>query len=158
MQILLKLNFSGIGDLSRCWLFCLGVSVSQMTSDMFRFSYSQPGPFLKRNTTGTGVTCGAGTAYLSGGPEFTLGFKWCSYCSIFSFLCKVLQIDVCVFVLFLLGIVLSVLRFTASDDPFDIFKLFLANIIQYHFPLQIIVSISLLFLKQRPRYNKCKFP
>jgi hypothetical protein len=52
--------------------------VSQMTSDMFRFSYSQPGPFLtilmtyhrvcnKRNTTG--ATCEAGTAYPSGGPD-----------------------------------------------------------------------------------------
>jgi hypothetical protein len=69
---------NSIGDLSRFWLFCLGVSVSQMTGDMFRFSYSQPGPFLKRNTTG--ATCGAGTVYPSGGPEFTLGFKWSSYC------------------------------------------------------------------------------
>jgi hypothetical protein len=56
--------------------------VSQITSDMFRFSYSQPGPFFKRNTTG--ATCGAGTAYPSGGPEFTLGFKWSSFSSIFS--------------------------------------------------------------------------
>jgi hypothetical protein len=62
--------------------------VSQMTSDMLRFSYSQPDPFLKRNTTG--VICGAGTAYPSGGPEFTLGFKWSSYRSIFSFLCNAL--------------------------------------------------------------------
>ena len=36
--------------------------MSQMTSDMLRFSYSQPDPFLKRNTTG--ATCGAGTATL----------------------------------------------------------------------------------------------
>ena len=41
--------------------------MSQMTSDMLRSSYSQPDPFLKRNTTG--ATCGAGTAYPSGGPD-----------------------------------------------------------------------------------------
>ena len=46
--------------------------------------------------------------------EFTPSFKWGSCCSIFYFLCNVLQI---VFVV-------SVLRFTASDDPFGIFKLF----------------------------------
>ena len=33
----------------------------------------------------TGATSGAGTAYLSGTPEFTPGFQWGSYYSIFSF-------------------------------------------------------------------------
>jgi hypothetical protein len=37
----------------------------------------------------------------------------------------VLLIVVCPFVLFLLVIVLSVIRYTDSDYPFDIFKLFL---------------------------------
>jgi hypothetical protein len=37
----------------------------------------------------------------------------------------VLYIVVCPFVLFLLAIVLSVLRYTDSDCPFGIFKLFL---------------------------------
>jgi len=46
------------------------------------------------------VTCGAGTAYPTMAPEFFL------------------------FVLFLLAIVLSILRFTASDCPFRIFKNF----------------------------------
>ena len=51
------------------------------------------------------------------------------------------QIVVCVFVLFLLTIVLSVLRFLDSDCPFGIFKLFL--------PLQIVIydnymSVSIL--------------
>ena len=42
----------------------------------------------------------------------------------FSFLGNVLKIVVCPFVLFLLAIVLSVLRFTAPDYSFGIFKLF----------------------------------
>ena len=37
-------------------------------------------------------------------------------------------IIVCPFVLFILVIVLSVLRFTASDYPFGIFELFFGNI------------------------------
>ena len=37
-----------------------------------------------------GVTCGAGTAYPYGAPEFTSGFQWDSCCSVFSFLCSVL--------------------------------------------------------------------
>jgi hypothetical protein len=45
--------------------------------------------------------------------------------SIFSFMCNVLKIVVCPFVIFLLTIVLSVLpRYTDSDYPFGIFKLF----------------------------------
>ena len=48
-----------------------------------------------------------------------------SSCSIFSFLCIIWQIIVCPFVLFRLGIVLSViLPFMASDYSFVIFKLF----------------------------------
>ena len=39
----------------------------------------------------------------------------------------ILLIVVCPFVLFLLAIVLSVLRYTVSDWPFGIFKLFLHN-------------------------------
>ena len=45
------------------------------------------------------------------------GFQWCSCYSIFSFVCNVLQIVVCYFVLFLLSIVFSVLRFLDSDYP-----------------------------------------
>ena len=53
------------------------------------------------------------------------GFWWGSCHSIFSFMCSVLQIVVCPFVLFRLTIVLSVLRFTDFDYLFGIFKLFL---------------------------------
>ena len=43
-----------------------------------------------------------------------------------SFICNVLEVVVCPFVLFLLAIVLSVLlRFSDSDYPFIIFELFL---------------------------------
>ena len=50
--------------------------------------------------------------------------QWGSCYSIFGFLCNVLLIVVCPFVHFPLAIVLSVLRFTDSDYPFGIFKLF----------------------------------
>ena len=43
----------------------------------------------------------------------------------------VLLIVVCPFILFLLAIVLSVLRYTDSDCPFGIFKLFLKAINTY---------------------------
>ena len=66
-------------------------------------------------------TSGAGTTYPSGAPEFSWGSRY----SIFSFMCIVLKIVVCPFVLLLLTIVLSVLlRFTDSEYPFGIFKLF----------------------------------
>jgi len=42
----------------------------------------------KSNTTGS--TCGPGTAYSSGEPEFISCFQWGSYCPNFSFLCNVL--------------------------------------------------------------------
>ena len=74
----------------------------------------------------TGATSGAGTAYPSGAPEFITGFQWGSCYSILSFMCNVLLIVVCPFVLFLLVIGFSVLRrYTNSDYPFGIFKLFL---------------------------------
>ena len=75
----------------------------------------------------TGATGGAGTAYPSGTLEFTPGFQWDSCYSIFSFICMFSR---SMFVLFLFAIVLSVLlRFTNSDYPFGIFKLFLINYI-----------------------------
>jgi len=56
---------------------------------------------------------------------FTPDLKWCSCCSTFTFLCNDLSAIVCLFVLFLLAIVLSDPLFMASDYPFGIFKLFL---------------------------------
>jgi len=53
---------------------------------------------------------GAGTAYPSGAPEFTPGSSWGSCYSIFSFICMFCRSFP--FVLFLLAIVLSVLRYT----------------------------------------------
>ena len=73
-----------------------------------------------------GVTSGAGTVHPSGAPEFIPGFQWGSCYSIFGFLCSVLQIVVCSFVLFLFAIVLSVLfSIYYSDYLFGIFNLFL---------------------------------
>jgi hypothetical protein len=64
------------------------ISTSQMTTDWFILSYSQSGPFVACNMSSTmGSTSGAGTAYLSGPHEFTSRFKWCSCCTIVSFLC-----------------------------------------------------------------------
>ena len=87
-----------------------GISVSQMTTDMFHF-------FNQINTTG--ASSGAGTAYPSGARDFTPGFQWGSCYSFCSFMCML-------FVLFLLAIVLSVLlRYTDFHYPFGIFKLLL---------------------------------
>ena len=87
--------------------------------------------FDSRNCNRIGVICRAGTASRPGAPEFTPGFWWGSCYSIFSFLCSVLYIAVCLgfflffCVVFLLVIALSaLLRFTASYYPFGIFKLF----------------------------------
>ena len=63
--------------------------------------------------------------YPSGAPAFSPGLQQGSCYSIFSCMCNVLQIVVCPFVPFLLANVLSDLRFTDSDYPFGIFKLFL---------------------------------
>ena len=75
----------------------------------------------------TGAISVVGTAYPSRAPEFTPGFQWGSCYSIFSFMCNALQIVVCPFVLFLLAIALSVLRYTDSDYTFGFFKLFISN-------------------------------
>jgi len=90
---------------------------------------------IKSNATG--ATNGAGTAYSSRAREFTLGFWW-HLCYSISFLCNLLSTIVCLFVLFHLVIVLSVivlsvfLQFMTSDYPFDIFKLvFILNNVVY---------------------------
>jgi hypothetical protein len=68
-----------------------------------------------------GVTSGEGTAYPSGGPEFTPVFSGVLVTPYFA-LYYILLIVVCPFVLFLLAIVLYVLlRYTDSDYTFGIF-------------------------------------
>ena len=71
-----------------------GISVSQMTTDMFHLSSAIPGPFLVHSyhrvcnqINTTGVTSVAGTAYPTGTSEFTPGFQWDSCYSIFGFVC-----------------------------------------------------------------------
>ena len=53
--------------------------------------------FVSFNSNTASVSGGSGTAYPSGAPEFTPKLRWDSCCSIFSFLCSVLQINVCPF-------------------------------------------------------------
>jgi hypothetical protein len=64
------------------------------------------------------ATCGAGSAYPSGSPEFTCGFQ-CGWCCLifFSFLCFINNI--CPFCLF------SFVHWVICPYPVDIFKLFL---------------------------------
>ena len=70
-----------------------------------------------------GATSGAGTAYPSGAPEFTLVFSGVRVTR--SSVLYVCFVGHCLsFCTFLLAIVLSVLRFTDFDYPFGIFKLF----------------------------------
>ena len=70
----------------------------------------------------TGATSGGETAYPAGAPELTPAIRvlldLLVFCVVF---CRSL------FVLFLLVIVLSVLRFTYSDYSFDIFKILYVN-------------------------------
>ena len=99
----------------------------------------------------------AETTYPSGAPEFTPGFWRGSSYSVFSFMgmcCRSLFVLLCIFVWpmcclffldirilitslwYLLAIVLSVLpRYTDSDYPFGIFKLFFGSIKSQHFCL-----------------------
>ena len=86
--------------------FVLFLLSNYMSSSRFLFRMM----FVSFDSNTTDVTCGAGTANPSGVPEFIPGVKWGSCCSICSFLCNVLQIVVCPFVLFSFShcIVLSV--------------------------------------------------
>jgi hypothetical protein len=62
------------------------------------------------------VTSGVGTAYPSGAPAFTPGFKWSSCYSIFSFICMFCRSLFVLLFFFRLAIVLSVfLRYMDSD-------------------------------------------
>ena len=71
------------------------------------------------------TTSETGTAYISAYFEFIPGLV----CGGFRIDEKlIVSIMICPFVLFLLTIVVSVLRFIASDYPFDIFKLLLDRI------------------------------
>jgi hypothetical protein len=61
-------------------------------------------------------------------------FLWGSCYLIFSFMCMFCRLLFVLLYIFFLGIVLSVLlRFTDSDCPFGIFKLFLKELIQLYF-------------------------
>jgi len=95
----------------------------------------------KSNTTG--ATLGAGIDYPSGAPEFTLVFSgvrvawFLVFCVMF---CRSL------FVLFHLAIVFPVLRFTASDYPFGIFKLMFVPVASQYLDFQSHMSWFLSFI------------
>jgi hypothetical protein len=89
------------------------------------------------------ATCGARNACPSREPEFTPGFFWVRITR-----SSVFWVLVCtpLFVLlyfFFCPFVLSVLRFTASDYPFDIFKLFFLSSADY---LYIRLNVGFFFL------------
>ena len=82
----------------------------------------------------TGATNGARTAYPSRAPKFIPGFQWGWCYSIFSFMCLFSR---SLFVLFLLAIVLSVLRFTplvSSNSSYKFFNtrhsLFISSVVR----------------------------
>ena len=61
----------------------------------------------------------------SGAPEFTPGFEWGSCYSIFSFICIICRSMFVLLYVFFSHCVVCCLRFTDSDYPIGIFKLFL---------------------------------
>jgi hypothetical protein len=103
------------------------ISVSQMNMDMLRLSKTIPDPILIHVTRLTRrvplveqelLTL---PEHLSSSPVFNVG----SCYSIFRFMCMFCRSLFVFLPFYLLAIVLSVLfLFTASDYPFDIFKLF----------------------------------
>ena len=90
----------------------VGVSMSKMTTDMSRLSQRQPCPILSGSWLITEFVTRLRITELNRdclpfkASKFTRGFLWGWCCPIFSFLCNVLQIVVCPFVLILLPIVL----------------------------------------------------
>ena len=94
-----------------------------------------------------GATRGAGAVYTSGSPGFIPGFDGCSCCSIFTFLCNVLEIIVvCPFSF---GHCIVCLRFTISDYPFGIFNLFLriliTPLVSSNFFLRLLITLFGIF-------------
>ena len=94
--------------------------------------------FNKSSTMGT--TSGAVIMYPFGVHEFsppTHTFKWGSHCSVFSFIVH------CLFVLYLLDIVLHVLRCTASEYPLVSPNTFCLYMFGYNFGLHTLIEILL---------------
>ena len=87
------------------------ISESQRTNSVL-FSFMNYHRVCNKSNT-TGGTSGAGTAYPSWAPEFTPGFQWGSFCSIYYF-CVVFCRSL--FVLFRLAIMLSVTSSSSSSS------------------------------------------
>ena len=81
--------------------------------------------FVSFYSNTTGATCGAGTPYPLGAPEFTQFLVWFLLQLSLVFLCSVLSTIVGLFILFLFTVVLCGLRLhTTSDYTLDLFKVF----------------------------------
>jgi hypothetical protein len=94
----------------------------------------------------TGVTSRVATGYPSGAPEFTPSFQWGSCYSIFSFICMFCRSLFVLLYLYLFVIVLSVLRYTDSDYPFGIFKLFLKIFLSVTLSKVMVNELNLLLV------------
>jgi hypothetical protein len=107
----------------------------------------------------TGATSGAGTVYPSREAEFTpvfSGVRVTPSLIIFAMFCRSLFV--------LLVIVLSVLRFTDSDYPFGIFKLFIQTLLMiikrvlssagFRQPVASLCLSSAIAMLSRKRYDK----
>ena len=110
-------------------LYCKWVDILSMLF-VFIYIYLCPTRFLSQmrfvsfNSNKTGVMCGAGTATLPEHMSSPPPFSGVRVAQSSVFLCNVLEIIVCPFVLFLFAIVLSVLIwFTVSGYLFGIFQI-----------------------------------
>ena len=104
--------------------------------------------FVLLNSNMTGATSGAGIAYTYGDIRVHHRLFGGSCYQNFSVMCNVLYIVVCPFVLFLLAIVLSVLRFTESDYPYlkDSEKQYFLRISRGTFLLNLLASNTVVLL------------
>ena len=95
--------------------------ILDILTNITRFQY--PLMFQSFSSVTKGIISASGIENPSGTHVFSPGVQSDRCCSILCFMCNVLQMIVCPFVLFLLNIILSVRQFEVSDYPLGIFKL-----------------------------------
>ena len=113
-------------------LILYGVYVLSMLF-VFTYEYCCPSRILYQmivsfNSTMVDATSGAGAAYPSGAPEFSPVFSgfYVAY-SLYYFVVFCRSLFVFFYLLTIVHVVSSVLRYTTSNCPFGIFKLFLST-------------------------------
>ena len=96
---------------------------------------------------------GTGTINPSGAPEFTPGFQWDQCCLIFSFLCSILQIVVCPFVLYLLAFIDLRILITSFVSPNFSYTIYIFIILHFS---QIVLKSgpSIVFIHNDKRLSK----